>query len=367
MKKRLFAALLCALLLMMLMPGAVWSAPDEGPDTPASEPEPGPEDEPEHIHDHLTYVPAQEASCTAPGCTAHYECSCGLWFQDASAAILIADHSSVILPQLEHTPETFLGTAATCTEPGVTAGIRCTVCGAVLNGMEPIPMKGHSPAEAWSSDASGHWHECANGCGTRLDFEAHVSGGAATATRPETCTVCGYVIKPATGTTYTPTPTPGQTVHPTPRPTPTPEPSPSPTPEPSPGALLSSRVSFSDTGDTAMEDLVLEQPDAQTELCTVTLPEEKPVSAGWYFEGWRSGEDGRLYQPGDEISFRYADTPRLRMTAEWTVLIGRGNYDLSAGMRYRFDEGTYQIDGDSTVYYGGSAFYVREGGNFTIR
>lgn len=32
---------------------------------------------------------------------------------------------------------------ATCTEPGVTAGVKCTVCGAVVSGCETIPALGH--------------------------------------------------------------------------------------------------------------------------------------------------------------------------------------------------------------------------------
>ena len=351
MKTRLWAVLLCVLLLTALMPATVWSAPDD-----STAEAPGP-----HIHaEHLYYIPANKATCFTEGNIGYYVCECGMWFSDAAATQTILDHESVKLPKTEHTSEVFLGTPATCTEEGVTAGFRCSVCGEVLEGMLPIPKKDHSPAESWSSDGQGHWHACTV-CGERLDFAEHVSGGPATATSAETCTVCGYVIAPATGST-------GQTtVRPSPRPSPSPTPEPEPEPTPEPGELLTVRLSFVDTGDTQMDELELKQPDAQTELCSLDLPWQRPVSAGWYFEGWRCSADGALYQPGDALTLRYADAARVQLTAEWTVLIGRGNYDLSAGMRYRFDEGTYQIDGDSTVYYGGSAFYVREGGNFTIR
>ena len=42
-----------------------------------------------------------------------------------------------------HTVETVAATEATCTERGNTAGTRCSVCGEVLSGLEPIPAKGH--------------------------------------------------------------------------------------------------------------------------------------------------------------------------------------------------------------------------------
>ena len=359
MKKRLLAAVLCAILLAAL-PGTVWSAAEPEPET--SDP-PGP-----HVHaEHLYYVPANRPTCMSEGNLGYYVCECGMWFSDAAATDPILDSASVFLPKAAHTPEVFPGTNPTCTEDGVSGGFRCSVCGETLEGMVPIPKLGHKPAEAWSSNAGGHWHACTV-CGEQVDYAAHVSSGPATATKAETCTVCGYEIRPATGGN-------GQqggnnqqgTVHPTPRPTPTPAPSPSPEPSAAPSELKRIRVSFIDAGDAPMEDLILEQPDADAAECVFRLPGQKPASAGWYFEGWRCDADGKLYQPGDELSFRYGDTQSVQLTAEWTALIGRGNYDLTAGMRYRFGEGTYQIDGDSTVYYGGSAFYVREGGNYTIR
>ena len=56
----------------------------------------------------------------------------------------------------------------------------------------------HTPAEKWSSDESGHWHAC-TACGTKVDEAAHNPGAAATEDTPQTCTVCGYELAPATG------------------------------------------------------------------------------------------------------------------------------------------------------------------------
>ena len=46
-----------------------------------------------------------------------------------------------------HTVETVAATEATCTERGNTAGTRCSVCGEVLSGLEPIPAKGHTTVD----------------------------------------------------------------------------------------------------------------------------------------------------------------------------------------------------------------------------
>ena len=59
----------------------------------------------------------------------------------------------------------------------------------------------HSYSEVWSSDETNHWHECSV-CGDKKDVAAHTPGAAATETTPQTCTICGYVIKAALGHTH---------------------------------------------------------------------------------------------------------------------------------------------------------------------
>ena len=62
----------------------------------------------------------------------------------------------------------------------------------------------HSYKTEWSKNESLHWHECSV-CGNKKDEDGHTPGAAATATTAQTCTVCGYVITPATEhTTHTP-------------------------------------------------------------------------------------------------------------------------------------------------------------------
>ena len=48
----------------------------------------------------------------------------------------------------------------------------------------------------WKTSKSQHWHECA--CGQKKsDAEEHTLSDEATATKPQTCTECGYVVKEA--------------------------------------------------------------------------------------------------------------------------------------------------------------------------
>lgn len=56
----------------------------------------------------------------------------------------------------------------------------------------------HSGANEWIKDENKHWHICTV-CDAKTDEAAHMPGVAATETTPQTCTVCGYIITPATG------------------------------------------------------------------------------------------------------------------------------------------------------------------------
>ena len=107
-----------------------------------------------HIHaNHLTEVPEKAATCTEDGNTAYFLCDCGKLFSDSAAVTEV--------------------TAADVT----------------------IKAAGHKWSEKYESDKSGHWHKCGV-CSAVSAVEAHVSSGAATSSKAETCTVCGYVINP---------------------------------------------------------------------------------------------------------------------------------------------------------------------------
>ena len=54
----------------------------------------------------------------------------------------------------------------------------------------PAPHS-HICSDGWTSDATGHWHRCADAnCTEKLNFAAH-SGGTATCTEAKRCEVCG--------------------------------------------------------------------------------------------------------------------------------------------------------------------------------
>ena len=105
---------------------------------------------------------------------------------------------------------------ATCTEEGSGTYV-CTDCGAEKTDI--IPLANHSYDHncdpdcnvcgatretahqyntTWTSDRTGHWLECA-ACKDRKDVAEHTAGPDATATTPQTCTICGYIIKAAYG------------------------------------------------------------------------------------------------------------------------------------------------------------------------
>ena len=49
-----------------------------------------------------------------------------------------------VIPATGHTEETIPGKAATCTETGLTDGVKCSVCGEILTAQEVIPALGHA-------------------------------------------------------------------------------------------------------------------------------------------------------------------------------------------------------------------------------
>ena len=83
--------------------------------------------------------------------------------------------------------------APTCTKAGERT-YTCTECGATKT--EPIDATGHNWKSDWTSDATHHWHECANeSCDVtdnagKKGYAEH-SGGTATCTEKAVCTHCG--------------------------------------------------------------------------------------------------------------------------------------------------------------------------------
>ena len=77
--------------------------------------------------------------------------------------------NAVLTPALGHTEEEIPAVAPTCTETGLTAGVKCSVCKEILIAQEEVAAKGHTP------------------------------GDEATCTTAQICTECTAVVKPAMG------------------------------------------------------------------------------------------------------------------------------------------------------------------------
>ena len=214
-----------------------------------------------HVHknDHLTPHAAVDPTCTSAGSSLYYSCTCGHFFSDANGENEIAENSWVIsanghdhLNHFDEVPATCVSTgtkeyyscsvcgakqlfdgehynvissdaelviaknpsnhihlenheakAATCTEAGYDAYVTCIHNGEAghtdYSTQTNIPALGHDYAGDYYSNASGHWQKCTR-CGDDDTPVAHIPNReSATATEAKVCTVCGYVIEPATG------------------------------------------------------------------------------------------------------------------------------------------------------------------------
>jgi len=134
---------------------------------------------PAYGHDYITTEVAP--TCTAEGKISHVCAACGDRLADET------------VPRLEHKYEIGGIAAPSCTEKGFTTFV-CIYCKDSYTG-DPKDAYGHSYSTVWSTDASGHWHECTR-CKERADAEAHTPGAEATEQSAQLCTVCGYVIEP---------------------------------------------------------------------------------------------------------------------------------------------------------------------------
>ena len=165
-------------------------------------------------HD-LSHHNAVPHTCTADGTVEYWDCSvCGKKFSDPNGTneiTNIADPNDPARHSLVKTDEK----APTCTDDGNRAYWTCTECRNIFSddaGLNPTTLAdvtvfatGHTWSNDWSSDGTGHWHDCVNAnCpitenNQKVGYAAHTPGADATETTPQTCDVCGYELAPALG------------------------------------------------------------------------------------------------------------------------------------------------------------------------
>lgn len=147
--------------------------------------------------------------------------SFGGWTADASGTTHTHVCSVCNAPEtVTHTwNEGEVTTASTCAAEGVKT-FTCTACGAQKT--EPVAKikhkydnscdttcnacgaerkTSHKYPDKCTSDETGHWYQCTV-CKHKKDVAAHKPGAEPTEQTAQTCTVCGFIIKPALGHTH---------------------------------------------------------------------------------------------------------------------------------------------------------------------
>ena len=154
--------------------------------------------------------------CKTKGCTATTE---PVTHTPGAAATETKDQTCttcgyIITPKLSHTHslKKFSAVKATCEKSGNMEYYSCSGCSKIFQDAAATkeytdvnsiitPPTGHTFAETWSMDASGHWHAC-TACGASEGKVNHTPGPEATLTTDQTCSVCGFVIKKAESHTH---------------------------------------------------------------------------------------------------------------------------------------------------------------------
>ena len=150
----------------------------------------------------IVNVPAKAHTCTENGIIAHYKCTgCGKLFSDKAGENEITN----IVDPAAHKLTPVAEKPSTCRVNGTGAYNKCEVCGKMfdkdtnkeITAVPVLELAAHTWDDVWHANSTGHYHECTV-CGIAGDVTAHTPGAEATETTPQTCTVCGYIIKPAT-------------------------------------------------------------------------------------------------------------------------------------------------------------------------
>lgn len=151
----------------------------------------------------IVNVPAKPHTCTEDGIIAHYKCTgCGKLFSDKAGENVITN----IVDPAAHKLTPVAEKPSNCRVPGTAAYDKCDVCGKMFDkdGKEitapaTLPLTAHTwDTTKWLANKDGHYREC-KVCGIAdTVITPHTPGAEATETTAQTCTDCGYIIKPAT-------------------------------------------------------------------------------------------------------------------------------------------------------------------------
>ena len=147
-----------------------------------------------HRHS-MTHVDGVGATCETPGVIDHWHCDeCDKDYLDEDGKEPIGD---VTIPPISHNIVIVEYQAATCTEPGHTAGAYCADCGEVLEETEEIPALGHDFPEggyevtqAPTCTEAGVKECVCTRCGEKATETIDALGHAPEETEPEVPATC---------------------------------------------------------------------------------------------------------------------------------------------------------------------------------
>ena len=153
------------------------------------------------VHSYGDLIAKVDATCSATGMQAHFECSVCHTLFDADKAVKTENELTIAIDANAHTYGAWTsngdgthtrvcslnaehkengncaGGTATCTEKAV-----CATCNTAYGSTEA-----HSYGSEWKNDANEHWNECA--CGDKANKAVHADGNG-----DGKCDTCGYQI-----------------------------------------------------------------------------------------------------------------------------------------------------------------------------
>ena len=146
----------------------------------------------EHRHS-ITCVSAKAPSCKEKGNSEYYVCTtCGNWYADSLASVLIENKNSVVIPALGHSEVIDSAIAPSCIVSGLTEGKHCSTCGKNLIVQEIVPATGHDyktvVTEPTCMEQGYSTHTCSKCADSYVDSETDPTGHIY---ENGVCTACG--------------------------------------------------------------------------------------------------------------------------------------------------------------------------------